>query len=140
MNADGTGPTRLTTSTATDNDPSFNGAGTRITFTSDRTNSRREIYVMNADGTGQTRLTNVAGNITPSFSPDGTKITFISSRNGGQQNVYIMNADGTNRCFSQLIKDLAIPQTTRHLTTTEPELPLTVTGAASARQTMIFSR
>ena len=97
MNADGTGPTRLTTSTATDNDPSFNGAGTRITFTSDRTNSRREIYVMNADGTGQTRLTNVAGNnITPSFSPDGTKITFISSRNGGQQNVYIMNADGTN--------------------------------------------
>jgi len=97
MNADGTGVTRLTNLTASDDEPSFHPTGSRILFTSTRNNSRREIYVMNPDGTGVTRLTNVAGgNAEAVFNPQGTKIAFTSRRFDNNENLFVMDADGTN--------------------------------------------
>lgn len=97
MNADGSGVTRITSNSATDEHPSFDRSGTRILFTSNRFNNRREIYSMNADGTGVARLTNIAGeNYDPVFDPQGTKIAFTSRRFDSNENLFVMNADGTN--------------------------------------------
>ncbi|PYR64134.1 MAG: hypothetical protein DMF91_01305 [Acidobacteria bacterium] len=53
MNADGTGPTRLTNNTASDRGPKWSPDGTKIAFESNR-DGNWEIYVMNAtDGSGQ---------------------------------------------------------------------------------------
>ena len=96
MNADGSGQTRLTDSTAFDGHPSWSRDGRRIAFSSGRDgNGDVEIYVMNADGSGQTRLTNnPAFDWSPSWSPDGRHIAFASNRDGDFE-IYVMNADGS---------------------------------------------
>ena len=77
MNADGSGQTRLTTSSADDVDPAWSPDGSRIVFQAYR-NGQAEIYVMNADGSGQTRLTNHSDyDGQPAWSPDGTQIAFV---------------------------------------------------------------
>jgi dipeptidyl aminopeptidase/acylaminoacyl peptidase len=96
VNADGSGPLRLTNNTALDWFASFSPDGTKIVFCSNR-DGNLEIYIMDSDGNNQTRLTNnSASDMEPSFSPDGTKIVFVSSRDGNSE-IYIMNADGSNQ-------------------------------------------
>ena len=96
VNADGSGQTRLTHSSAGDSEPSWSPDGRRIAFMSFR-DGGREIYVMNADGSGQTRLThNSAGDWSPSWSPDGRRIAFMSLRDGNSA-IYVMNADGSGQ-------------------------------------------
>jgi Tol biopolymer transport system component len=97
MNADGSGQTRLTDNSASDNvNPAWSPDGTKIAFTSDR-DGNRNIFVMNADGSGQTRLTdNSASDDEPAWSPDGTKIAFTSDRDGNR-NIFVMNADGSGQ-------------------------------------------
>lgn len=96
MNADGTGVTRLTNNSATDQYPSWSADGTKIVFDSNR-DGNFEIYVMNADGSSQTRLTtNSSLDAIPSWSPFGNKILFYSSRDGNDE-IYVMNADGTGQ-------------------------------------------
>ncbi len=106
MNADGTNLTRLTTNPATDDEPSFSADGKKILFTSNRSNSRDNIFVMNADGSNQTQITNVAGGTTSDgnnnavFNPSGTKIAFIGTRRisgNTHRNLFLMNPDGTNQ-------------------------------------------
>lgn len=95
MNADGSGPIRLTTDLA-DSFPSWSPDGSKIAFTSTR-DDNPEIYVMNADGTGQMRLTNnVVEDNYPAWSPDGSKIAFTSARDGNYE-IYVMNADGSGQ-------------------------------------------
>jgi dipeptidyl aminopeptidase/acylaminoacyl peptidase len=92
MNADGSGQTRLTNTTADEWGPAFSPDGSRIAFES-RRDGNGEIYVMEADGSGQTRLTyNAALDGEPAFSPDDRKIAF--SRGG---DIYVMNADGSGQ-------------------------------------------
>jgi Tol biopolymer transport system component len=94
MNADGSGPTRLTSNPTYDEAPEWSPVGNKIAFASDR-DGNFEIYVMSADGSGQTRLTNnPAPDNHPSWSPDGTKIAF--NRGGNYGDIYVINADGTN--------------------------------------------
>jgi Tol biopolymer transport system component len=82
MNPDGTGETRLTTTTSENADPVWSPDGSKIAFSSDR-DGNYEIYVMNSDGTQQTRITtDPAYDGQPTWSPDGSKIAFISTRNG----------------------------------------------------------
>ena len=96
MNADGSGQTRLTDSSAWETRPRWSPDGRRIAFFSYR-DGKTEIYVMNADGSEQTRLTdNEAGNAWPSWSPDGRRIVFVSYRNESSE-VYVMNADGSGQ-------------------------------------------
>jgi|GEM_PF-2956898 len=53
-------PTRLTSTAALNNMPSWCPSGEQIVFTSDR-EGNENIYIMNADGSGQTRLTDDPG-------------------------------------------------------------------------------
>jgi Tol biopolymer transport system component len=76
MNADGSNPTKLTESIASDGYPAWSPDGSKIAFTSER-DDRRDIYIMNADGSNVTRLTNDSIiKSSPSWSPDGTMIAF----------------------------------------------------------------
>jgi len=94
MNADGSGRTRLTTTSADEGYPSWSPDGRTITFDSDR-DGNFEIYAMNADGTGVRRLTNhPARDVSASWAPDGARIAFMSDRDGGFD-VYVMSADGS---------------------------------------------
>jgi len=96
MNADGSGPTRLTTNAADDVDPTWSPDGTKIAFLSKRDDSF-EIYVMNADGSNQTRLTNNSNEeFDPAWSPDGAKIAFTSYLGGDNYEIYVMDANGSN--------------------------------------------
>ncbi|HLL74203.1 MAG TPA: carboxypeptidase regulatory-like domain-containing protein, partial [Pyrinomonadaceae bacterium] len=93
MNADGTNPTRLTTTGG--GDPSFSPDGSKIAFTDASSGISAAVAVMNADGTNKVSLTdNSASDSSPAFSPDGTKIVFKSDRDGNDE-VYVMNADGS---------------------------------------------
>jgi dipeptidyl aminopeptidase/acylaminoacyl peptidase len=96
MNPNGTGVTRLTTSSGANYAPVWSADGTRLAFFSYR-DGNNEIYTMNADGTNQTRLTNnTEAEGSCCWSPDGSKIAFSSYRDGGSE-IYVMNADGTNQ-------------------------------------------
>jgi TolB protein len=86
MNPDGTGQTRLTSHTATnDAFPEFSPDGTKIALTSWNANLdavSAEVYVMNADGTGRVQLTNNAvedrtrsGRLTAASSPSRVPVT-----------------------------------------------------------------
>ncbi|MEN6516616.1 MAG: hypothetical protein ABFC38_00305 [Methanospirillum sp.] len=109
MNADGTGPTRLTVNEQFDSWPSWSPDGSRVVYVHEPVDSAAgnsmEIYVMNADVSNPTRLTvNNAIDYMPSWSPDGSRIAFISNRAyeaagydySSPCDIYVMNADGTN--------------------------------------------
>jgi Tol biopolymer transport system component len=96
VNADGSGLTRLTTTTSYQTQPSWSPDGSKIVFTSYR-DGDPNIYVMNVDGSGLTQLTNNAAvDEWPSWSPNGAKIVFRSQRNG-QDDLYLMDPDGQNQ-------------------------------------------
>lgn len=103
LNADGSGLTRLTTSSAGESDPSWSPDGSRIAFVSD-IDGNEDIYLMNADGSGMTRLTSdPASDRNPAWSPNGTRIAFASQRDvipgfeGPPSEIYIMNSDGSQQ-------------------------------------------
>jgi Tol biopolymer transport system component len=103
MNADGSGPMRLTHFYGVDSSPTWSPDGTKIAFSSllGGAYEERTIYMINADGTGQTKLTNFDPymrwqHMDPAWSPDGSKIAFTSNRDGNLE-IYVMNADGTGQ-------------------------------------------
>jgi len=72
------------------------GVTGQIAFSSDRDDSRGEIYLINADGSGLTRLTNSPGwDDQPAWSPDGRQLAFVSDRDGDPE-IFVMNADGSD--------------------------------------------
>jgi len=99
MNWDGSGVSRLTSSTYDDINPVWSPDGTKIAFMSFRNGLNYQIYVMNADGSGQVNISNDNANDTqPSWSPDGTKIAFASDRDqAGFSSIYVMNVNGSNQ-------------------------------------------
>jgi Tol biopolymer transport system component len=60
MNADGSGPRRLTPDSARNRAPSWSPDGRKIAFVSNR-DGNQEIYVMNPDGSGQRNLSRTRG-------------------------------------------------------------------------------
>jgi len=101
MNADGSGPQRLTNTTATEGAPSWTPDGSKIVYASNAAGAATgtfHIWIMNADGSGQRQLTQGASNdFQPAVSPDGKTIAFTSDRDGGgNYNIYLMNVDGSN--------------------------------------------
>ena len=98
MNADGSGQTRLTSTSANEVGAAYSPDGTRIVFDRDPTsNGHIQIFTMNTDGTGVTQLTNNWAARGPSWSPDGAKITFFNSPDNNTYDIYTMNADGSNQ-------------------------------------------
>ena len=94
MRSDGSSPTRLTKTSATEMGPAWTPDGSRIIFTSDRSGNG-EIYSMRIDGSDVRRLTfNAAHDGYASVSPDGERIAFASDRSG-EFDIYVMNIDGS---------------------------------------------
>ncbi|HLZ44871.1 MAG TPA: Ig-like domain-containing protein [Gemmatimonadales bacterium] len=96
MNADGTGPTRITNDPQTDGRPAFMPDGQSLVFHSSRTAGKQQIWAVNVDGTGLTQLTRDSVNASPTVSPDGQTIAYVSTRNR-DQDIWLMNRDGSNQ-------------------------------------------
>ncbi len=111
MNADGSSPTRLTTSPASDSFPVLSPNGKTILWHTNR-DGNFEIYSMKADGSAPaTRLTSALdadgtnptripgspqNDEDPVWSPNGKHIAFHSTRSP-TVNLYVMNADGSEQ-------------------------------------------
>lgn len=98
INADGTGLTQLTHSTAMDNDAAtWSPEGSKILVS--RAGTREHaIWVMNSDGTGFKKLTSdLYQNEHPEFTPDGKHIVYAGQKGGLVSAIWIMNADGSNK-------------------------------------------
>ncbi len=100
MNADGTGQTRLTNNSVSDDYPTWSPNGTKLAFVR-QNGSTYSINLMNADGTNQMQLTTFTLSNTQSYpyerfgmswSPDGAKIAFQDSTD-----IFTINTDGSNR-------------------------------------------
>jgi Tol biopolymer transport system component len=97
MNADGTGTTRLTSSSANDKGPSWSPDGRRIAFS--RSSDGGHVWVMNADGTDARRLTDeLAEEGEPSWSPDGRWIAYTHRASGSDiREIWVARPDGSGR-------------------------------------------
>jgi subtilisin family serine protease len=92
MNADGSQPKKLTSSTIDCRQPDISHDGSKIAYYSDG-----HIFVINIDGTGLTQLTNIhAAEPDPAWSPEDTKIAFTSYLENDPQ-IWVMAADGSNQ-------------------------------------------
>lgn len=118
MNADGSGPTRLTHEVGYDGGPSFSPDGRWIVYRAHHPTEdeevarykeflsrefvepmRMDLYLMRADGSGQRQITRLGGaSFAPCFFPDGKRILFASNyENPGssQFELYAVNRDGS---------------------------------------------
>ena len=88
MNADGTGVTRLTNSSADEGYPAWSPDGRTISFDSDRTGNF-DVFAMNTDGSNVRPLTkHPARDVSATWSPDGSTIVFMSDREPGGFDAY----------------------------------------------------
>jgi Tol biopolymer transport system component len=102
MNADGGDLRRLTPTTATNQQPHWSPAGTKIAFVhANAPGYGHTIEVMNADGSNARRLTSLGIDATdPRWSPDGKRLVFNDYADPVQYhsaNLFTMRADGTDR-------------------------------------------
>lgn len=103
VNRDGTGLTRLTTESVSEDQPAWSPDGQRIAFRSWPQGTGPDIWVMDAsDGGNATNLTgqgNVSQN-SPAWSPvqidGGYRIAYVQAENG-EGHIWTMKADGTDR-------------------------------------------
>jgi Tol biopolymer transport system component len=83
MNADGSGPVRLTSPRRLSFEPAWSADGTRIAYANEPPGGDSDIWVMNADGSGKTRITTRSSyDQQPDWSPDGRWLVFLSDRTG----------------------------------------------------------
>lgn len=96
MNANGTGLTLMTQSTADGYYPSLSPDGTKVAFVAAGATST-DIFVVDVATNVATNVTDLAGTDNqPVWSPDGNQIAFTSDRDGGDTDLWIMNADGSD--------------------------------------------
>jgi Tol biopolymer transport system component len=94
MSADGSGTTRLTTTTQNDSHPTWDPSGDRIAFARDG-----DVYLVDAAGGDPERISDVlVEESDPSWSPDGEWIAYVRRTPGTAiQNVWVMRPDGSER-------------------------------------------
>jgi Tol biopolymer transport system component len=109
IQADGTGPRRLTGHPAAEFQPSYSRDGRRLVFVRALGASgsaagqpeagqpaATELWTMNADGTDKRRVLRSPGYATcPDFSPDGRRIAFSQDATGDGTRVWTVGVDGT---------------------------------------------
>jgi len=101
MNADGSAPVQLTTTTGIYEAARWSPDGLKIAYayrTIGGVDPDHEIWVMNADGSDPVQLTDNQWftDYSPAWSPDGSKIAFVTTRDGNYE-IYTMDADGANQ-------------------------------------------
>lgn len=93
---DGSGPVRLTSAAAIDEQPALSPDGATVAFVSTRSGTPR-VWLMNADGTNAIAVSTGSPSFVPerapSWSPSGDRIAFTSTRSGSSQ-VWVMPAAG----------------------------------------------
>jgi len=110
VSPDGRSLTQLTNSPGWDGEPVWSPDGSRIAFSSSRSEDR-DIFVMNADGSELMSLVRGPGDQRrPSWSPDGSSIAYVSDERfvgalGAPSNVFIADL-GTGR--SQMLSDAIV--------------------------------
>ncbi|MEW6717561.1 MAG: DUF5050 domain-containing protein [Chloroflexota bacterium] len=98
MNADGSNPTQLTTSTSPIIGAAWSPNGKRIVYTFLQSANNTDLYTIDADGSNDSIVQLTRGAVYedgPAWSSDGEKIVFFSDRSGNLD-LWIINADGTN--------------------------------------------
>ncbi len=102
MNADGTSPVRLTTTSGVTNGmsefPAWSPDGKRIAFIRVLDDAPRHVWIVNADGTGLHQLfTGTSVEQSVAWSPDGTQLAFARKTSTDEKfDIYVSNADGSN--------------------------------------------
>lgn len=100
INADGSNPTRLTNTPASEGSPAWTADGSKIVFASnvsEGTTGTFHIWIMNADGSNPRALTQgPQSDFQPVVSPDGGTIAFTTDRDQNY-NIYLMGIDGSNQ-------------------------------------------
>jgi TolB protein len=90
VNADGSGATRIATSSGIDTEPRWGPDGQFIYFTSDRGGSPQIYRIANSGGNAERVTFEGSYNVTPRPSPDGKSLAFIA-RNGGRFQLALMD-------------------------------------------------
>ena len=104
----GSGETRnLTDSPAIDRSGKWNGDGSRIVFSSDRSGSF-DLFTMDPDGSDMRQLTDFPGNESnPEWSPDGERIVYESDESGvSQLHVLDVETGTTSRLTTSSERDV----------------------------------
>ena len=115
MNADGSGPRRLTFQGTYNQEPSWSPRPDGlIAFCARDEQLMYDIFLVHPDSGKITRLTQDEGvrNESPSFSPDGQQIVFTSTRPPGRgKKLYVIDVDGRNpRRISQGSGEFETPE------------------------------
>jgi TolB protein len=103
IDADGSGPKRLTDNRSPETSPAWSPDSSRIAYVSDpppdlKGPAHRSLHVMNADASDDIRLTSGASDIAPAWSPNGSRIAFARLVSGGgvsAGDIYVVNTDGS---------------------------------------------
>lgn len=104
MNANGSGPRRLTSGSRSESEAAWSPDGKMLAFASG-IDGETEIFVVNADGTDLRQITDSPGrNQNPTWSADGSLIAFWSDRSGNPE-IYLIGVDGAG--LTQLTDDPA---------------------------------